>query len=259
MAEAPYVIRQFEIERHLAVDLFGLDVSFTNSAAAMTATVLVVAGFLWLAMRPAALVPGRLQAAAEALYGFVAETVITAIGPDGRRHLPFLLTLFVYILFGSLIGLTPVKFTFTSHVVVTLGLGLIVFGYVTVLGFRRQGLGFFRSFLPAGTPWFVAPLVVLVEVVSYLLRPITLGVRLFANVLAGHIMIKLFADFSAALNEGLGLAGFLLGLLPVLMTAVFYGFETVVFVIQAYIFVLLACVYIREASERHGEGAPHHA
>ena len=99
----------------------------------------------------------------------------------------------------------------------------------------------------------------LVEAVSYLLRPITLGVRLFANVLAGHIMIKLFADFSAALNEALGLAGFLLGLLPVLMTAVFYGFETVVFVIQAYIFVLLACVYIREASERHGEGAPHHA
>jgi F-type H+-transporting ATPase subunit a len=248
---APYAIRQFEIDRWIWIELFGVDMSFTNSASAMVTTVIVVALFMTLGMRGAGVVPGRRQAAAEAVYEFIASTVTTHAGPDGARHIPFVFTLFVFILFGSLIGLTPIKFTFTSHLVVTVGLALIVFAYVTALGFRLHGLGFLRGFVPAGTPLYIAPLIAVIEVISYLFRPVTLGVRLFANVLAGHIMIKLFADFSTMMGDAMGALGYLLGLIPMLMNVLFFSFEIVVFLIQSYIFVLLTCIYIRGSAEAH--------
>jgi F-type H+-transporting ATPase subunit a len=248
---APYAIRQFEIDRWIWIELFGVDMSFTNSSSAMVTTLVVVSLFMMLGMRGARMVPGRMQAAAEGVYQFIADTVTNHAGPNGARHIPFVFTLFVFILFGSLIGLTPIKFTFTSHLVVTVGLALIVFFYVTALGFRLHGLGFLRNFVPSGTPIYIAPLIALIEVISYLFRPITLGVRLFANVLAGHIMIKLFADFSTMMGEAMGPVGYLLGLIPMMVNVIFFSFEIVVFLIQSYIFVLLTCVYIRSSTEAH--------
>jgi F-type H+-transporting ATPase subunit a len=247
----PYAIRQFEIERIVGLELFGVDISFTNSAAAMLATTAAIALFFLIAMRRPRMVPGRLQAAAEQVFEFVRETVLRNGGPRALGHVPMIFALYVFILFGSLIGLTPFKFTFTSHVAVTLALALFVFAYATVLGIRLHGARFARAFLPAGTPPVIAPLIVVIELISYLFRPVTLGVRLFANVLAGHIIIKLFAEFSGKLVDALGLAGAALALLPLAVNAIFFCFEAVVFLLQSYIFVLLTCVYIRQSIEMH--------
>ena len=249
--EAPYAIRQFEIDVLFPIRAFGVDLSFTTSTQAMVTTMILVSAYLIYGIRERSLVPGRLQTSVEAVYSFIARTVVKTAGPEAKHAIPFVFSLFVFILFGSLIGLTPVKFTFTSHLVVTLALALTVFAYVNVLAMRKQGLGFFRFFLPAGTPLYLAPLLVVIEVISYLFRPITLGVRIFANILAGHIMIKLFADFSVMLTEALGPLGIALSLLPVAMMAVLYGFEVMIFLVQSYIFVLITSLYIRDALHAH--------
>ena len=249
--EAPYAIRQFEIDVLIPIEIFGIDMSFTTSSQAMVTTTILVTAYMLYGMRHRALVPGRMQASVEAVYGFVARTVLKTAGPEARQAIPFVFTLFVFILFGSLFGLTPVKFTFTSHLIVTLALSLTVFAYVNTLALRKHGAGFFRFFLPAGTPLYLAPVLVIIEVISYLFRPITLGVRIFANILAGHMMIKLFADFSVMMTEGLGLAGVALAVFPVLIMAVFYGFEVMVFLVQSYIFILITSLYIRDALKGH--------
>ncbi|MDJ0943710.1 MAG: F0F1 ATP synthase subunit A [Kiloniellales bacterium] len=249
--EAPYAIRQFELDVLIPIEAFGLDLSFTTSAQAMVTTAILVIAFLTYGARRRAMVPGRMQAAAEGVYAFVANTVVKTAGPEARPAIPLVFALFVFILFGSLFGLTPVKFTFTSHLVVTLALALLVFIYVNVLALQTQGLGFFRLFLPAGTPIYIAPVLVTVEVISYLFRPITLGVRIFANILAGHIMIKLFADFCVMMVEALGGVGIGLSVFPVIMMAVLYGFEIMIFVIQSYIFILITSIYLRDSLHAH--------
>lgn len=247
----PYAIRQFEIETYVPLSLFGIDVSFTNSASAMVATVIVATLFMLVGTHTARIIPGRAQAAVETAYDFIHTAIVSTVGTNATAHLPFVFTMFIYILFGSLLGLTPFKFTFTSHVIVTFGLAALVFLYTLGLGFRLHGLRFLGLFLPTGTPWFLAPLIVVIEVISYLARPITLAVRLFANVLAGHVIIKLFAEFSAMLTESLGTVGLVLGLLPVAMNVLFFAFEVLVFLVQSYIFALLTCVYIRSSIEAH--------
>ena len=249
--EAPYAIRQFEIDRLIPIEIFGIDMSFTTSAQAMVTTIVLVSLYLYYGIQQRALIPGRLQGSVEAVYVFVARTVIKTAGPEARPAIPFVFTLFVYILFGSLFGLTPVKFTFTSHLVVTLALALTVFVYVNILAVRTQGTGFFRIFLPAGTPLTLAPVLIVIETISYLFRPITLGVRIFANILAGHIMIKLFADFCVMMTEALGLAGIALSILPIIMMTILYGFELMIFLVQAYIFTLITSLYIRDALNAH--------
>ena len=249
--EAPYAIRQFEIDVLIPIEILGIDASFTISSQAMITTTFLVCGYLIYAMRKPTLIPGRLQVSAEAVYSFVANTVVKTAGPEAKSAVPFVFTLFVFILFGSLIGLTPVKFTFTSHLIVTLALSIAVFAYVNILAIRKQGAGFFRFFLPAGTPGYLAPLLVVIEVISYLFRPITLGVRLFANILAGHIMIKLFADFCVMLTEGLGPTGIALSVFPVILMAVLYGFEVMIFLVQSYIFILITSLYIKDALHAH--------
>ncbi|NIA69769.1 F0F1 ATP synthase subunit A [Pelagibius litoralis] len=249
--QVPYAITQFEFDVLVPIQIFGIDVSFTTSAQAMVTTTILVAFFMIFGMRKQAMVPGRLQSAVESVYVFVARTVIKTAGPEAQHTIPFVFTLFVFILFGSLLGLTPVKFTLTSHLVVTLALSLTVFIYVNTLAVRRQGMGFFNIFLPAGTPLYLAPLLIVIEVISYLFRPITLGVRIFANILAGHIMIKLFADFSVMMTEALGAVGVGISLLPVTMMVVLYGFEVMIFLVQAYIFILITSLYIRDALHGH--------
>lgn len=248
---APYAIRQFEIERLVPVEIFGVDLSLTNSAVSMISTVLAIAGVMYLAIRRLRMVPGRRQAAAELVYEAVARTVLTTAGPAARPHIPFFFTLFVYILVGSVVGLLPIKFTFTSHLIVTFGLAVMVFIYVTTVGFRVHGLGFFGVLLPSGTPLYIAPLIVIIEAISYLFRPVTLGVRLFANVLAGHMIVKLFANFVEMLATALGAAGLVFGIVPVLLVVIFLLFEIMVFLIQSYIFLLLGCIYLRSSLEGH--------
>jgi F-type H+-transporting ATPase subunit a len=245
--QAPYAIRQFEIDVLIPIRVFGIDASFTTSAQAMITTVAVLTVYLLYAARDRALVPSRLQASAEWLYTLVADMVVKNAGPAAAVAIPFVFSLFAFILFGSLIGITPVKFTFTSHLIVTLGLSLVVFGYVVTVSIRRSGMGFLSHFRPAGTPGWLAPLIVAVEVISYLFRPVTLGVRVFANIFAGHVIIKLFGDMCAMIIDGLGMGGLAATIIPVALMVMFYAFEVAVFFIQAYIFALITSLYIKEA------------
>jgi F-type H+-transporting ATPase subunit a len=164
-AQAPYAIRQFEVETWFTLKIFGLDVSFTNVSSAMLTTVVILAAVLWLALRRATIVPNRLQAGVEIVYDFVARTVTDTAGPQAKDHVPFVFSIFIFILFGTLLGLTPMKETFTTHLIITGALALIVFVYIIEAGLRRNGMLFFRQFLPEGTPWWLAPLIVLIELV----------------------------------------------------------------------------------------------
>lgn len=231
--------------------MFGIDASFTSGSSAKLTTSLLLAGYLIYAMRERKIIPGRLQASAEALYIFVSDTVLRVTGPEGRSTIPFVFTMFVYILFGTLLGITPLKETFTSHLVVTLALSLAVFVYANTLAFRRHGIGYLRIFLPADVPLFVAPIFVAVEVVSYLFRPVTLGFRIFANIFAGHVMLKLFADFCTMLVSSFGDVGIVLSLAPVAIMAVLYAFEIMIIFIQAYIFMLITSMYLKDALHGH--------
>jgi F-type H+-transporting ATPase subunit a len=249
--KAPYAIRQFEVETWIPLKSFGWDVSFTNISSAMMTTVVLASVLLWLATRKQQMIPGRLQLCAEWLYGFVAKTVVDTAGPHSKPHIPFVFTLFVFILFGTLIGLSPMKETFTTHLIITAAMAFFVFAHVIEAGLRQRGRLFFVQFLPAETPMLLAPMIVLVELVSYLARPITLGVRLFANMFAGHMLIKLFGDFAAMMVDRLGAIGIVAAFAPVALMVVLFAFEVMVVLIQSYIFILLTSVYIRSSIEAH--------
>lgn len=244
-------LEQFEIKDLLPLPVGDLNLAFTNSAAHMAVAVVLSTALLVLGMRRRALVPGRLQSVAEIMYEFVSSMVRENAGEKARPYFPFIFSLFIFVLFGNVLGLIPTAFTFTSHIIVTFTLAMMVFLFVTLLGLVRHGLHFFHLFLPEGTPLWLAPLVVPVEVISYFVRPISLSVRLFANMLAGHTMLKVFAGFSVTL-VGMGTAlGFVGGLIPVLLNVALYGLELLVACIQAYVFALLSCVYLRDSLELH--------
>lgn len=243
----PYAIRQFEIDVLVPMSIFGFDVSFTISSQAMLTTVILVSAYATWATRNLTVVPSRRQASVEIIFSFVEDTIVRFGGPQARKALPFFMTIFVFLLFGSLIGLTPIKFTFTSHLIVALGLAVAVFVYVNVIAFRTQGLGFFHHFLPKGTPLVLAPLIVLIELVSYLFRPMTLGLRIFANILAGHIMLKLFGDFCVMLVEAFGAIGLVAAIAPLAGMVIMYFAECAVFLVQSYIFIVLSSIYLRDA------------
>lgn len=247
----PYAIRQFGIDPLIPIQVFGIDVSFTASAQAMVTTVVIIVAYLLLAVRRRQFQPGRLQTSAEVLYGFIARTVVRNGGEDARPAIPLLSTIFVFILFGTMIGLSPIKFTFTSHLIVTMGLALLVFVYANALAFRSHGVGMFRALIPEGTPGSVLPIIFTIELVSYVFRPVTLGVRLFANIVAGHIMVKLFADGCVMILEGMGLSGLPILVLPIAMMCVLYAFEFLIVFIQAYVFLVLSSTYVGEAIRGH--------
>jgi F-type H+-transporting ATPase subunit a len=247
----PYALRQFESDILIPFTVFGVNASFTTSSSAKLTTAILLSAYLFIAMREQRLVPGRLQMSAEMLYSLVADTVTRVIGPEGKPTIPFVFTVFAFVLFGTMLGLTPIWETFTSHLAITLSLGLTVFIYANVIAFRRHGLAFFRFFLPPNLPILVAPIIVLVEVVSYLFRPITLGFRLFANIFAGHVMLKLFADFCTMLSGAFGAYGILASIVPVLVMVVLYVFEIMIVCIQAYIFMLISSMYLRDAIHAH--------
>ncbi len=180
---------------------------------------------------------------AEITYEFVANMVRTNVGTEGRKYFPFIFSLFVFILFGNMLGIVPYSFTFTSHLAVTLGMALVVFIGTTVIGFAKHGLHFLSFFLPHGTPWFIAPILVPIEVLSYFTRPISLSLRLFANMTAGHTLLKVFAGFVAAL----GIAG----IVPLAAVIGLTGLEMLVAFLQAYVFAVLSCIYLNDALHMH--------
>ena len=247
----PYALTQFKSDVLVPLTLFGMDLSFTTASLAKLTTAVLVGGYLVLAVRERSLVPGRFQASAELLYEFVFNTVTKIAGSDAKSSVPFVFSLFVFILFGTLLGLTPIMETFTSHLGTTMALSLMVFIYVNVVALRRQGIGFLRMFLPADIPLFVAPVFVFVEVISYLFRPVTLGFRIFANIVAGHIMLKLFGDFCVMLIDALGLPGAFGSLFLVPIMIVLLGLEIMIVCIQSYIFMLITSMYLRDAFQGH--------
>lgn len=236
-------LEQFEIHPIIPLQLGNVDVSFTNSSLYMVITLVLAAGFVILGMRHRALVPNRMQCAVELSYEFIANLLRDTVGNEGRKFFPFIFTLFMFILIGNLLGMTPYSFTFTSHIVVTFALAFTIFIGVTILGFAKHGLHFFSFFVPPGTPLPLYPLLIPIEVISYLSRPISLSVRLFANMLAGHTLLKVIAGFIAVLGVA--------GILPFAFVVVLTGLEILIAFLQAYVFAILTCLYINDALHMH--------
>jgi F-type H+-transporting ATPase subunit a len=237
-------LHQFEIQTLLPLSVGGTDISFTNSAAFMLLALVLSTLFLVLGMRKRALVPGRWQSMAEMSYEFIAGMLRDTVGSDGRRYFPFVFSLFMFILFGNMLGMMPYGFTFTSHIIVTFAMAIVVFLGVTVLGFVKHGLHFFTFFVPPGTSPIMWPLMIPIEIISYLSRPISLGVRLFANLTAGHTMLKVFAGFVVSLGIGAGI-------LPLAFVVALTGLEFLIAFLQAYVFTILTCFYIKDALHLH--------
>jgi F-type H+-transporting ATPase subunit a len=237
-------MHQFEIKRFVSLEIFGVDASFTNSALFMLIAVGLVSLFMIYAMRGHSLVPGRLQSMAELSYEFVANMVRENTGTEGMKYFPFIFTLFIFILALNMLGMIPYSFTVTSHIVVTFALALMVFLFVVIIGFVKNGPGFLKLFVPSGVPVLMLPLIAVLEVFSFLIRPISLSVRLFANMMAGHMMLKVFAAFVV----GLGLVG---GWAPLLFMVAFTGLEVLVAFLQAFVFTVLTCIYLNDALHMH--------
>ncbi|AXK81623.1 F0F1 ATP synthase subunit A [Pseudolabrys taiwanensis] len=240
-------IHQFQIVNLFPVaKVGGTDIAFTNSAAFMVAAVVIITAFLLAGAASRAMVPGRLQSAAELVYEFVATTIRSTAGSEGMRFFPFVFTLFTFILTVNLIGLIPYTFTVTSHIIVTLALALTVFFTVLIYGLYRHGLHFFGLFAPKGIPVYILPLIVCIEILSFLSRPISHSVRLFANMLAGHITLKVFASFIAMLGSA-GIIGVAGATLPLALVIGLTALELLVAFLQAYVFAILTCIYLNDA------------
>jgi len=240
----PDPMHQFEIKRLLPLEVFGIDASFTNASAFMILAALVISAFLLLSTSGRSLVPGRLQSLAEIAYEFVANMVRDNVGTAGMKYFPFVFTLFIFILVCNMFGMIPYFFTVTSHIIVTFALAAVVFIGVTIIGFARHGFGFLKFFVPSGVPVALLPLLVVIEVISYLTRPISLSVRLFANMMAGHTMLKVFGAFVV----GLGAIG---GWAPLGFMVAFTSLEILVAFLQAYVFAILTCIYLNDAIHMH--------
>ncbi|MBI1778248.1 MAG: F0F1 ATP synthase subunit A [Proteobacteria bacterium] len=236
-------IEQFQIKPLIALHVGGHDLAFSNSSLWMVVALLVLMAFFVAATAKAAVVPGRLQSTAELAYEFIAGMVRDNVGEAGKPFFPFVFTIFTFILAGNLLGMVPYSFTFTSHIIVTFSLAIVTFLGVTLVGLVLHGLHFFSFFVPKGVPVFMLPLMVVIEVLSYLTRPISLSVRLFANMMAGHTMLKVFASFTIMLG--------IFGVAPIAINVALTGFEILVALLQAYVFAVLTCIYLNDAIHLH--------
>ncbi|HEY8564156.1 MAG TPA: F0F1 ATP synthase subunit A [Beijerinckiaceae bacterium] len=233
-------IEQFQIKTIIP------GVGFSNSSLFMVATVAVVVGGLLLATSRRAVVPGRAQSVAEMLHDFVAGTLRDATGSEGMKFFPFVFSLFMFVLTANMLGMIPGFFTVTSHIIVTFALAMLVIGTVVVYGFMTHGTHFLGLFVPSGVPGWLLPFITIIEVISFLSRPISLSLRLFANMLAGHIALKVFGGFVVSLaSAGVGFA--LLSPLPLLMAVALTALEFLVAFLQAYVFTVLTCIYLNDA------------
>ena len=243
MAEQHSPLTQFEIKRLVEIDIAGLDVSFTNSSLMMVIVLVLVTALLTLSMRGRAMVPGRWQSIAELSYEFIANMLRENVGSEGRQYFPFVFTLFMFIVTSNLLGLLPYSFTVTSHIVITFAMAIVVFLGVTVIGLIKHKLHFFSFFVPKGVPMALIPILVPIEVISYLARPVSLSLRLFANMMAGHTLLKVFGGFVVVLG--------IFGVAPLLFVVALYALELIVAVLQAYVFTVLTCLYLNDALHLH--------
>ncbi|MCK5284358.1 MAG: F0F1 ATP synthase subunit A [Alphaproteobacteria bacterium] len=243
-------IHQFEIQPIIPFEIGNIDLSFTNSALWMLIGAVLSISFLMIASGKKAMVPGRLQMFSEILYEFIAKMVRDNIGSKGRKYFPFIFTLFIFVLMGNLLGLLPYSFTYTSHLAVTGILALIVFFMIIIFGILHNGLKFFTIFIPPGAPLWLIPFLLPIEIISFFIRPITLSVRLFSNIMAGHIVLKVIAGFAAA-AVSVKLSGIVIGIFPAMINVVMMMFELLVALIQAYVFAILSCVYLKDSVDLH--------
>jgi F-type H+-transporting ATPase subunit a len=229
----------------------GRAVNFTNSNEAMLASAAIIVILFALGLKQRALVPGRLQALVELIYEFVQNMCLDTIGAEGKRFFPLVFTLFSFILLGNLLGLFPYFFAFTSHIAVTLTLALFVFIFSTGVGFYTHGFRFLKFFVPAGVPPWLLPLLVPIEIISYLSRPVSLSVRLFANMTAGHVMWEVFAGFMLLLTASFGILGVFASVVPLGLNVALVALELLVAGLQAYVFAILTCLYLHDAVHMH--------
>lgn len=245
MANNP--LEQFRIERLIPLEAAGVDISFTNSAAFMVVAIAMVSIFMLFGARKKALVPGRWQSMVELSYELVAGMIHNTAGADAKAYFPFIFSIFMFVLICNLVGLVPLfvvhSFTVTSHIAVTFTLAAFIFLGVTFIGFSRHGLGYLKLFAPSGASPILLAILIPIEIISYFIRPISLSVRLFANMMAGHTMLKVFAGFVISLGA--------FGIFPLVFMVALTGLEIIVAVLQAYIFSILTCIYLNDAIHLH--------
>jgi F-type H+-transporting ATPase subunit a len=240
-------IHQFEIKSLFPIGHFGgYEFAFTNSALYMLISLLLILALMIGATSSRALVPGRMQAVAEMSYEFIASTLRSTAGSEGMKFFPLVFCLFMFILVMNVIGIIPYTFTVTSHIIITVAFALLVFLTVIIYGFWKNGLRFFKLFVPSGVPIYILPLVTFIEIMSFLSRPVSHSVRLFANMLAGHITLKVFGGFVTMLGAA-GLLGWLGAILPLGLTVALTALELLVAFLQAYVFAILTCIYLNDA------------
>lgn len=242
MAHSP--LDQFKIKEIADIELFGHDISITNSSLFMMLAVLFIIVYFTIAFKGKKLIPSKLQLSGEIIYGMISDMLEQNVGAGGRKFIPLIFTLFMFILTCNLFGMLPYGFTVTSHISVTFAMAMMIFLLVTLLGLYLHGLHFFSLFLPAGTPWWLAPLMVIIELFAYLARPVSLSLRLAANMVAGHVLLKVMAGFVVSM-------AIYLKFLPIPFIVILIGFEIFVAVLQAYIFTILSCVYLNDAINLH--------
>ena len=235
---------QFEIRKIIPLELFGYDVSFTNSSLMMIVALVLIAGFIIFAMKGRSLVPSRVQSMAELVYEYVAGMVKENLGQDGMKFFPWVFSIFIFVLVLNFIGLIPGNFTVTSHIVVTFALAAMVWIVATIIGFWKHGFGYLRLFVPEGVPIWLMPVIIPIELISYLIRPISHSVRLFANMMAGHTMLEVFAGFAVLLPWWGKIA-------PTGFMVAFTGLELLVAFLQALIFAVLTTIYLNDALHMH--------
>lgn len=240
-------IHQFEIHKIFTLGHIGnQEIAFTNSSAYMFGAVAIVALLMIGGSAGRRMIPTRFQSMAELSYEFVSNTLRSSAGEEGMKFFPFVFSIFMFVLVANLVGIIPYTFTVTSHIIITLALALMVFFTVLLYGIYKNGLGFFKLFVPHGIPFYILPLIVVIEVISFFSRPVSHSVRLFANMLAGHITLKVFAGFVTSLSAlgALGVAG---SILPLAMTTALTALELLVAFLQAYVFAILTCIYLNDA------------
>ena len=236
-------IHQFEIKELIPLELFETNISFTNSSLFMSLAIISVILLLLVSIKNQSLIPSRLQSISEIFYEFIANMISDNIGEKGHKFFPLIFTLFAFILFGNLLGMLPYSFTFTSHIIVTFVLAIFIFLFVTLLGIFIHGFKFFGLFVPKGVPMLMLPLMIPIEIISYLSRPISLSVRLFANMMAGHTMLKIFAGFIVPLG--------IFGIAPLMVDVALTALEVLIAFLQAYVFTILTCLYLNESINLH--------
>ncbi len=236
-------LHQFEIQKIFDLKIFNIDIPFTNSSLFMSLTVFCSAILFIMGTHKKLMIPSRMQMLVESLYGFIRELIQDNIGPEGMKYFSLVLSVFLFVLFGNLLGMIPYGFTITSHIIVTFCLAFMVFLIVVGVGLKEHGFHFFSLFLPQGAPLLMAPLLIPIEVLSFFSRPISLSVRLFANMMAGHTILKVFAGFTVALG--------VFGIAPLLVNAALMSLEFLVAILQAYVFTILTCLYLKDAIHLH--------